>query len=95
MIDLEKIITFRDGIGLTNGVYDIDHGLLSTVGKMVNYGRDWGLHLDRFEINDEEIYFEWTGTKRNVLNYYTYYSKNVTHESPESINDTIWVILKK
>ena len=95
MIDLEKIITFRDGITLDNGVADIDHGLLNTVGKIVNYGRDWGLHLDKFEINDEMISFNWTGTKRNMLNFYTYYSKNLTTESPESREKAITIILNK
>jgi hypothetical protein len=95
MIDLNKEVIFRDGITLDNGVRDLTDSFLDNVHHICNLGKYFGLSLDKFEINDELVYFEWRGTKKNMLRFYTYYSKNMTSESLESRVTTQKIILAK
>lgn len=41
------------------------------------------------------IYFEWRGTKRDTLAFYTYYSTNLTTEPLEELVEAQKVILSK
>lgn len=95
MVDLYKEIIFRDGITLDNGVEDLTDSLLANVDHMCELGINFGLSLDEFEIDDEMVYFEWRGAKRDVLRYYTYYSKSMTSESLEKRKATQKIILGK
>lgn len=95
MIDLNKEVIFRDGITLDNGVRDLTDSFLDNVYHICDLGKYFGLSLDKFEIDDELVYFEWRGTKKNMLRFYTYYSKNMTSESLESRVTTQKIILAK
>jgi hypothetical protein len=95
MIDLNKEIVFRDGWTLDNGVEDLTERILGNAGYQCELGQKYGLSLDKFEINSELIYFEWRGTKRDVLNFYTYYAKNMTNETDDEIEATRQIILSK
>jgi hypothetical protein len=95
MVDLQKEIIFRDGITLENGVNEMTESFLTNVGHECDLGRKFGLSLDRFEIDAEVVYFEWRGTKRDMLRFYTYVSKNMTTESPEIRKATQKIILSK
>ena len=95
MIDLKKEIIFRDGITLDNGVKDLTDSFLANVDHMCELGQHFGLSLDEFEIDDELVYFAWRGAKKNVLRFYTYYSKNMTTESLDKRKATQKIILGK
>ena len=95
MIDLNKVIVFRDGMTLDNGVWDLNERTLGNAGYQCELGRKFGLVLDKFEIDDDMIVFTWIGTKRDVLRFYTYYSKNMTSESLETRKAVQRIILAK
>lgn len=95
MVNLYKEIIFRDGITLNNGVKDLTDSFLAIVDHIRELGKHFGLSLDKFEIDDELVYFEWRGAKRDVLRFYTYYSKNMTSESLEKRKATQKIILNK
>ena len=95
MINLNDIVTFRDGISLDNGTAEFNEKFLANIGHICDLGRYFGLTLSRFEIDSEFIYFEWIGTKRDLLRFYTYYSKNMTSESQERRKITQKIILNK
>nr|WP_297883867.1 hypothetical protein [uncultured Blautia sp.] len=95
MTDMSKEIVFKDGITLDNGVEDLTESLLSVVGQICDLGRQFGLSLDVFGIDEEMIYFEWRGTKRDTLAFYTYYSTNLTTEPLEELVEAQKVILSK
>lgn len=95
MVDLSKEIIFRDGITLDNGVGDLDDSLLAAVENIRELGISYGLSLDKFEINDELIYFEWRGTKRDMLRFYTHYSERMTTESLDKRKEAQKIILGK
>lgn len=95
MIDLNKEIFFNDGISLDNGVKDLTERFLGNVGYICQLGQHFGLSLDKFEIDSELVYFTWRGTKRNVLRFFTYYSKNMTCESLEKRKRTQLILLNK
>jgi hypothetical protein len=95
MINLDKEVVFKDGISLDNGVEDLTDSFLDHVEHIIEVGKSFGLSLDRFEITDELVYFEWRGTKRDMLRFFTYYSKNMTIESFEKRKETQKIILNK
>lgn len=95
MIDLYKEIIFRDGISLDNGAKDLSDSFLNRVNYILKLGKHFSLSLDEFEIYDDLVYFEWRGTKKNVLRFYTYYSKNMTSESLEKRKAIQKIILNK
>lgn len=95
MVDLYKEIIFRDGITLDGGKMDLTDSFLANVHYVCELGKHFGLSLDEFEIGDDLIYFEWRGTKRDVLRFYTYYSKNMSTESQEKRKATQRHILNK
>lgn len=95
MVDMCKEIVFKDGITLDNGVEDLTESLLNTVYQICDLGRHFGLSLDEFRIDEEMIYFEWRGSKRDMLAFYTYYSTNLTTEPLEAMEEAQKVILSK
>ncbi len=96
MIDLSKEIIFRDAITFTNRDEELTESFLSdVVYYLLELGMNFGLMSDEFEINDEMVYYEWRGSKRDVLRFYTYYSKNMTTESLEERKTTQKIILNK
>lgn len=95
MVDLYKEIIFRDGITLDNGAKDLTESFLANVNRICELGKNFGLSLDKFEIDDELVYFEWRGTKRNVLRFYNHYSRSMTSESLERRKETQKIILAK
>ena len=95
MVDLCKEIIFKDGIALDNGMYDLTDSFLDLVDYICKLGKHFGLSLDKHDINAELVYFEWRGTKRDMLRFYTYYSKNMTSESIEIRKTTQKIILNK
>lgn len=95
MIDLNKEIIFKDGITNDEGASEWAQRYLDDADYMRRLGQHFGLTLDKFEIRDELIYFEWRGTKRDVLNYYNYYALNMTTESIEEIRATDMIIFNK
>lgn len=95
MVNMSKEIVFKDGITLDNGVEDLTESLLNTVRQICDLGRYFGLSLDEFGIDEEIIYFEWRGTKRDVLAFYTYYSVNLTTEPLEALKEAQRTILSK
>lgn len=95
MVDLSKEIIFRDGITFTRGADEITEELMKNIGHECDLGRHFGLSLDRFEIDSEMAYLEWRGSKRDVLRFYTYVSKNMTTESAEVRKATQKIILDK
>ena len=95
MIDLQKEIIFRDGWTLDCGTQDITEQLLSNAGHVCDLGRGFGLSLDYFGIDSKMIYFDWRGTKYNMLRFYTYCSKNVVSESPKKRKAVLNIILGK
>ena len=94
MIDLNKEIVFRDGWTLEREE-DLTDDVLNNTSHVRALGKHFGLSLDEFEIFSDLIYFEWRGTKRNLLKFYTYVSKNMTSESPEKRKATQLIILNK
>lgn len=94
MIDLSKEIIFRDGIDI-NDEFEITDEFLENVEYIKDLGKHYGLQLDVFEMYEDLIYFEWRGTKRDMLRFYTYYSKNMTTESSERRKTTQKIILGK
>ena len=95
MTDMFKEIIFKDGIILDNGVNDLTDSLLESIYKICDLGRSFGLSLDEFGIDDEMIYFEWRGSKINMLAFYSYYSVIYTTEPLESIKEAQKVIMSK
>ena len=95
MIDLSKEIIFRDGVTFDDGIKSLTEKTLANVGYLCELGQQFGLSLDVFEMGFEEAYFEWRGTKKDMLRFYTYYSKNMTTESPEIRKATQKIILNK
>lgn len=95
MVDLCKEIIFKDGIVLDNGMDDLTASFLDRVDYICKLGDYFGLSLDKLDINAELVYFEWRGTKRDMLRFYTYYSKNMTTESLEIRKTTQKIILNK
>ena len=94
MIDLDKIIVFRDGWTL-DGVQDLTERTLGNAGYQCELGQRFGLSLDKFEVDDEMIMFIWRGTKRDVLRFYTHYSKHHTSETLEQRKAVQRIILAK
>ena len=94
MIDLNKEIIFRDGTTKDSNEEWTERDLANADYEK-SLGQHFGLTLDKFEIGDEMIYFEWRGAKRDVLNYYNYYAINMTTESREKIQATNKIILNK
>ena len=95
MNNLIEIVTFRDGFSLDDGTAEFTERFLGNVGHICDLGRHFGLALDKFEIDSEFVYFEWRGRKRDLLKFYTYYSKNMTSEPPESRKAAQLCILNK
>jgi hypothetical protein len=95
MIDLSKEIIFRDGVTFDDGIESLTEKTLGNVGYLCELGQHFGLSLSVFEVDFEGAYFEWRGTKKNVLRFYTYYSKNMTTESLEVRKATLKIILNK
>lgn len=95
MVDLNKEIVFRDGIILDNGMDDLTDSFLNSVYRIRELGVQFGLSLDKFDINEELVYFAWRGTKMDMLRFYTYYSENMTTESLEKRKEAQITILRK
>ena len=95
MANLYDKIIFRDGITLDDGLDTLTENFLANVGYICDLGRAFGLTLDRFEINDEMVHFDWRGRRGAVLEFYDYYSKNMTSESEETRCATLGVIRNK
>ena len=94
MIDLNTEVVFRDGWTLEREE-DLTDDVLYNASYVCALGKHFGLSLDEFEIFSDLICFKWRGTKRNLLKFYTYVSKNMTSESPETRKATQLIILNK
>ena len=64
MIDMKKEIVFRDGWTLDDG--PLDQRICACAFDSIRRGYEYGLFLDKFEVDSEMIYFEWRGTKKAV-----------------------------
>jgi hypothetical protein len=93
MIDMNKEIIFKDGWTLDGGPVT-DH-IAACAFDAINLGYKYGLTLDRFYFDSEMIHFEWRGSKKNVLAWFTYTSTNLTSESEEERNATLEIIRNK
>ena len=93
MDDMSKEIIFKDGWDLEGDIYD-DY-LKARASEVIMKGYEYGLRLDRFCVEDDMVKFYWRGTKRAMLAWYNYYSRNMTSEPEEMRNKAIECIMNK
>ena len=95
MKDFDKIITFCDGITLTNGENDLTDELFSKIYEIQNLGKKYNLMLEDFDIDSDCVFFKWIGKKDDVLSFYTYVSMYIYHESNDKRRKTQIILLRK
>ena len=93
MIDMNKEVIFRNGMTL-DGKPLTDYNRLCAF-DLIKLGYQYGLRLNQFDIDDEMIYFEWCGTKKDASEWYTYVSINMIRESEEARNKILKIIYNK
>lgn len=93
MIDMDKEIIFKDGWTL-DGKPLTDNTRLCAFDAIV-LGYRYGLKLEQFGYDDEMVYFDWRGTKKDVSEWYTYVSINMARETEDVRNATLQIIYNK
>lgn len=93
MNEMDKEIIFRDGWTLDGG--PVTDRIAACAFDAIALGYRYGLILDQFYYDSEMVHFDWRGTKRAVMDWYTYVSCNMCSETEEERNTTLQIIRDK
>ena len=93
MDNMFKEIVFKDGWTLDGMLFD-DY-LKARACEVIALGYTYGLTLVKFRYDPEMVEFHWRGTKRAMLAWYDYQSRNMSTESEENRNKALETIRNK